>query len=642
MTENVRTIIVILGLLCSPWRGPLAEEQPNNLEEQIQTAASSFVEATVRKKAIESLCARRPEKTETEDKIVAALGKALADVDDSDLRLGILERLDKSPSAAVADAVAGALKKELKEEALVSKALEVFTKRSSAQHLELLLELARQEHPSVRAAAVKAIDAINNVTALNSLLDLIETALKEGAPGLAEAALGPIALRMQHQLDEWQGDEGFEAWAGRMTRLLPRIAGLQKEKLTEDLATVAGAFATPGDLKALARLGMKDAASTVASRWASRISYQDLTVLLTRGDETSQKFALAALERKSRLAPPQDLEAFYSALLQNADDVSSLEMMYRVLSSVPVVSASAKTKDRILAKARTGLSHESAGPFAAGCVNLLGGNEEDVAKAQAAIDRLARNKGVSIAEPSEKAATEAASDLIRYGDPRLLPLWRKVMDKAQDDFESRSALVRSLWCCRSPETSKLLLGLLNDRFAPVRVAAAETLKHFHSKAGTDALLGLLEKDDWEVQMAVSQTLAWYPDPKVDEAVVSLLASPNWRIRAAAVLTLGRRRQPSAVEAIAKCAEDRPVCRYALEALGLQGTPEATKCLLSLLTASSDPNVLCFGMETVARFGVREADPILRKLLKDDSQEISRAARKALFELHFKGLGQATK
>jgi len=86
------------------------------------------------------------------------------------------------------------------------------------------------------------------------------------------------------------------------------------------------------------------------------------------------------------------------------------------------------------------------------------------------------------------------SDLMRYGDPRLLPLWRTAMGKAQDDFESRPSLVCSLWCCRGPETSKLLLGLLSDRFAPVRVATAETLKHFHSKDATDALLGLLEKD----------------------------------------------------------------------------------------------------------------------------------------------------
>jgi len=230
---------------------------------------------------------------------------------------------------------------------------------------------------------------------------------------------------------------------------------------------------------------------------------------------------------------------------------------------------------------------------------------------------------------------------MRRGDSRLLPLWKQAIGNPKTEFDSRADLVRSLWSCHTPEAEQILLGLLRDRFVPVRVAAAETLKHFQSQEAADALVVALERDDWEVQMAASRSLAWFPDPEIDGGLRAFLSGPDWRTRAAAVLTLGRRRGPGTVEETSKCVEDRSVCRYALEALGLHATPEATKRLLSLLASSDDPNVLCFGMETVARFGIREAGPVLQKLLKDDSQEISRAARGALFELHFKGLGQTT-
>jgi HEAT repeat protein len=634
-----------LALLLAAAAAPfplLRAEDASSLEEDLRSAASSFVEGSVREKAIKALCQRPPGQKETEDRIVASLGSALADIEDSEVRLLILERLDKSQSERVADAIAKVLKTETKDEALITKAIEVFTKRSTAKHLNLLIELARQEHPSVHRAAVKAIDGINTVEALNTLVGLVEEAVKNGNMALAEATLQPIGLRMEHQLDEWAGDEGFDLWARRVADLLPRIAGLQREKLKASAAKAAAALAAPRDLPMLIRLGLKDAVPPMASRWALRMSYEELAASIAAEDEAQREFGLSALSLRAAETPPPDADAFYARLLQAAKDISFARILYRVLRDVPVAAVKQETKARLLDRVRDALTHEQFGPLAAACIQALGGNEEDRGKAQSTLDRLGQAKGVSLAGPPDNIAVPTLAELMSHGDPRLLQAWRAAMKRNEFDYQGRANLTRALWSCRAPEVVSLLQESFRDRFVPVRLAAAEALKHFPGQEPAQKLVSAIETDCWDVQMVASRALAWNPDPKVDDQLVALLKSQSWRARAAAVLTLGRRHGPVAVEAIARHVEDRPVCRYAIEALGLHGTPEASKRLVALLASSKDPNVLCFGMATAARYGLRDASDTLSKLAKDESTDIAFDARKALFELSFEGFGQVTR
>lgn len=632
-------ILAMLGVFMFGPSVPAAGGEPPKLDEQLDVAASGLSDPGARKEAIKSLVARRPEASEIEDRIVNALGAALADLNDPELQLAILERLDKSRSSAVPTALAKSLKEPPDNEALVSKLLDVFARRATAEQLPLLLDLARRDHPFIREPALKAIDAINSVAALDALTGLAEEGVQKGKLPLADGALSLVRARLRNQFDEWKGDPGFDRWAQRTLRLVPSAAALEKGKLKETVTAIAAALATPADIPLLAQADLQDALPGMASRWAMRTDYEDILAMILGEDKGKREFGLALLARRAAELPVRDVGAFYSRIARASGGMSFVTLLYRVLSVIPVARASEETRAALVAKAREALSHDRLGPTAAACVNRLGGTGDERKRAEAALDRRLQELGISFANIAFTGENKALPEVLEWGDPRLLPAIRNAIDKGSGDLTVQVALVRSLRSYTDAEAGRLALQAVEHSYGPIRVAGADALKFLQPEGSAAALIEALQADSWEVQLAASCALAWYADPKLDATLAELLKSPEWRTRAAAVLTLGRRQNPDALARIADRVSDRPVCRYAVEALGLHGSPEATRQLVALLTTSKDPNVLRFAAETAARHGVRDAIAALEALRNEDSVEIAGVARAALFDLEFNGARQ---
>jgi HEAT repeat protein len=183
--------------------------------------------------------------------------------------------------------------------------------------------------------------------------------------------------------------------------------------------------------------------------------------------------------------------------------------------------------------------------------------------------------------------------------------------------------------------------LVNDRSAPVRLAAVKALRLIESKETLPFLLTAVRDADPEVRLSAVRGLADLGDRKAVGTLLSRLGDSSSVVRRAARFALEdlgitRREQVSRLARkalrrwIARLAENRetPTRREAIFHLSLHGKSSVTKRILELMR-SNDPEILEAAAKGLGRIGGDKSTRALLSALSSPIREVRESAAQGL-------------
>jgi HEAT repeat protein len=231
----------------------------------------------------------------------------------------------------------------------------------------------------------------------------------------------------------------------------------------------------------------------------------------------------------------------------------------------------------------------------------------------------------ALKDDKEWVRWKVAEALGKIGDPQAIPALMEVLK--DEDWRVRQAAADALGKIGDRQAVPALLETLKDWYGDVS-RAAEALGEIGVPA-VPALMEALKNWDWQVRWAAAWALGKIGDLQAVPALMEALKDEDKDVRQTAAEALGKIGVP-AVPALMEALKDEDwrVRQAAARALGEIGDPQA---LPALIQALKDEYVREAVEEALGKIGV-PAVPALIEALKDDDEDVRRAAAGALGEI----------
>jgi len=178
-------------------------------------------------------------------------------------------------------------------------------------------------------------------------------------------------------------------------------------------------------------------------------------------------------------------------------------------------------------------------------------------------------------------------------------------------------------------------NLLDDRFVPVRYAAALAVGDLKYAAAKPLVKQLLKDSDQNVRMAAGYALGRLGTPGAFAQVRRAVNSTNQTVRANAIVLLGKIGDRTALKALYRAlraddSDDRTMFQAA-EAIAMLGDERIyPKLWTMLISVYADDRVM--GVKAMGALGTQEAQSALVTMLDDDMPEVRLAAAEQLGKL----------
>jgi HEAT repeat protein len=244
-----------------------------------------------------------------------------------------------------------------------------------------------------------------------------------------------------------------------------------------------------------------------------------------------------------------------------------------------------------------------------------------------------------LSDDDPEVAESCAQSLMRIGGRSVAA--RLVTLLGVEQVVVRNRAKELLWAMSS-EAEDLILRLIKDADAALRLHAAELLRTIPSSHTSRALIKALKDTDPNVRAAAAHSLGQLKEPQAVPILLTMLDDQEW-VRFSVIEALASIGDSSAVEPLIKAMEDSSAILKAqiTEALGRFGDPRAVHPLLKALPHTDGPlfsQIVITLLKTadteylLSELDQRQQDKILPALtdaLNDASDSVKEGALKCL-------------